>query len=164
MDQKTIDSDLRREVFDYLRQLQKLEEQSAMVSGISSWVLIAATCYLALWLLDHAAASSTREALLLGASSGLCLYLLRMLVSRQRPQYQNAGTRLTQFIEDDRTAVGLNLLIIGLAPLIPTVASYLLFGWSPAVLYGMLCSLVLLMAYVFGPFLKPFAKKTRNIW
>lgn len=161
MDQRTVDGDLRREVFEYLRQLQKLEEQSAMVSGISSWVLIAATCYLSLWLLDHAAASSTSTALLIGVSSGLCLFLLRLLVSPRRPRQQGAGTRLTQFVEDDGTAAGLNLLLIGLAPFVPTVASYLLFGWSFAVVYGVLCSFVLFTAYVFGPFLKPLVKKQR---
>lgn len=151
----------RKEVFDYLRQLQKLEEQSAKVSGMNNWVLIAATCYLVAWLLENFVEHASKQVFTVGLALGLCLYLLRTLVLPGRLRTLATGTRLTQFVDEDPSMAGLNFCLIGLAPVIPTIASYMLVGWSFAVAFGVLSSIVLAIAYVVGPLVKDSFKGFR---
>lgn len=159
MDDQTSDKEQRKEVFDYLRQLQKREEQSAKVSGMSGWVLVAAACYLTAWLLEHSTALASMSSVLMGMSFGLCYVFLRLLISPRRPQTFTTGTRINQFVSEDSSMVGLNVCIIGLSPIAPSLASYLLLGWTFAVGYATFLSVAYVLIFVLGPLTKPLVKK-----
>ena len=91
MSDSTADKEVRKEVFDYLRQLQKREEQHAKTSGMSSWVLVAAMCYVAAWLLNNAATLGSLRALELGLAFGLNILFLQVLILPARPRFITEG-------------------------------------------------------------------------
>ncbi len=159
MDEKTVATDLRKEVFDYLRQLQKRGEQSTKVSGMNNWVLIAAMCYLAAWLLDHSIALTSNNTILVGLAVGLCIFFLRLIISPRRMQFSTGDARLLQFVDEDTSLIGLNICIVGLTPTLPTFASYLLFGWSYPVILGAIMSVAFAVAYIIGPIFKKLITK-----
>lgn len=149
---------LRKEVFDYLRQLQKREEQAAKISGISSWVLVGAMWYLTAWFLDHAQ-SFSQQALLLGISIGLAFFFVKVVLSPRRPSFPATDARLMQYMSEDSSALGLETCHIGLAIVLPAIASFWLFGWTFPVVFGAIFIFIYVVTYMLGPLVKPYIKK-----
>jgi len=160
MNETVEDGELRKEVFDYLRQLQQRAEQSAKLSGMSSWVLVAAMCYLAAWLLEHATTDGSQNNILIGLAAGLCVFYLRMLIAPSKPHIATLGTRLSQFTGDDTSMVGIHFCLIGLSPVIPVLASYVLFGWTLPVIWAGFFGVVMTFAFILGPLVKSVVKKS----
>ena len=159
MSDSTADKEVRKEVFDYLRQLQKREEQHAKTSGMSSWVLVAAMCYVAAWLLNNAATLGSLRALELGLAFGLNILFLQVLILPARPRFITEGARLTKILDDDLSKIGLNIIFGGIALIPPIYASFLLFGWTFAVILCTFFSVVFVITFVLGPIFKHFVKK-----
>lgn len=149
---------LRKEVFDYLRQLQKREEQTAKISGLSSWVLVGAMWYLAAWFLDHSDAYS-QQALMTGISVGLGFLFVKMLISPSRRSFSATDARLMQFVSEDSSAIGLAFFGFSISLVLPALASFWLFGWTIPVVFAALIALVFAGAFLVGPLIKPFLTK-----
>lgn len=138
------DRQSRQEILDFLRQLQDRDEKAARASGINTWLLIATSCYVGLWLIKNTNPTDTPKLLTLGLSASLAV-VLYFLALRPANRLTHSKARATTVLDLDNSYSLLTIVSTVIFIPLPTAGGYLFHGWIPSVIFGAFLSVIVVL-------------------
>lgn len=148
---------LRKELFDYLRNLQRIEESRSKVNGTSGWILLVAIGYFGNWFANHLGEPGFQSLINVGLAVALLMFFLMLIVPSSSGHIELNKSRLIR-ISADLSTLAFNLLRL-LLFFSPVVASYVLLGMTFPVAFGAFAAIAAVVFTVVVPIIKLFWKK-----